>query len=111
MMTQIIFMTRDGRVAYCGSARGLRAYLEQDLSFAPGRTRAENAQPGGGLGGGLERRGGNPADDLLDVMGLVAPSVLVETFKTSRAGEEQRRVLEMLEIPRPRGGRAMTTPR
>ncbi len=83
MMTQIVFLTREGRVAYCGPTAFLGAYLERELKLSE-RVAAGLKLPGafGTSGGGpslsaLARRGANPADELLDAMSVLEPQVCV----------------------------------
>jgi ATP-binding cassette subfamily G (WHITE) protein 2 len=80
MMTQIIFLTREGRVAYCGPTAHLASYIQRSLGD-----------------GSRLAKGANPSDDLLDVMGILEPQVLVDRYRESGAGAAQRTVLALLE--------------
>jgi len=108
MMTQIVFMTKEGRVAYCGPTGGLAAYLVRDIKV-PDRVTAGLKLPGGSSSSRRQAMRGtapvlaeppeansNPADDLLDVMAVLEPQVLVDVWNVSAAGVVQRRVLALL---------------
>ena len=79
MMTQIVFLTNEGRVAYCGPTRGLASYLVSALKLSS------------------SSMGSNPADELLDAMGARSADVLVDCFNKSNEATRQGRVLTMLE--------------
>jgi ABC-type multidrug transport system ATPase subunit len=75
MMTQIVFLTKDGRVAYCGPPRGVRRYLQTDLAaLSPARTLTRSRSPHGRTPGGgpgsSSAAAANPADALLDLMAV-----------------------------------------
>jgi ATP-binding cassette subfamily G (WHITE) protein 2 len=87
MMTQIVFMTREGRVAYCGPTAGLSDYIAVNLredGFANGL-----ASPQTGASS-------NPADELLDVMNVLPPQLLVDRYQESKAHNVQKAVLDVL---------------
>jgi hypothetical protein len=100
MMTQVIFLTRDGRVAYCGATAGLPGYLARELRLgervARGLVLPGAFGRGAGLGPGAPSEAASPCDELLDAMDVLPPQLLVGAFAGSPAGVAQAAVLDML---------------
>lgn len=92
LFTQIVFLTKDGRVAYCGPPKGVLPYLQTNLATlsltptqaaraasrprleARPRTLLAAPQTQGSGGGGSSSAAANPADALLDLMAVRAAS-------------------------------------
>eukprot|EP00615_Pteridomonas_danica_P004254 CAMPEP_0114331156 /NCGR_PEP_ID=MMETSP0101-20121206/2218_1 /TAXON_ID=38822 ORGANISM="Pteridomonas danica, Strain PT" /NCGR_SAMPLE_ID=MMETSP0101 /ASSEMBLY_ACC=CAM_ASM_000211 /LENGTH=777 /DNA_ID=CAMNT_0001461383 /DNA_START=79 /DNA_END=2409 /DNA_ORIENTATION=- len=87
MMTQIVFMTREGRVAYCGPTAGLSDYITTYLRKDGIENGLAIPQPGASS---------NPADELLDIMNVLTPQLLVNTYQHSKEASTQREVLNCL---------------
>lgn len=65
MLTQVVFLTRDGRVAYCGPSRHVKSYLDTELAtYVPKATNEKDKDVSS------SGTASNPADALLDVMAV-----------------------------------------
>jgi len=66
LFTQIVFLAKDGRVAYCGPPRGVMPYLQTELNTLS-VTRALDQD---NSASGSAATAVNPADALLDLMSV-----------------------------------------
>ena len=70
MFTQLVFLTRDGRVAYCGPSRNVRSYLDTELLSSSCGLKGTNNNNDQDLTSSRSEPASNPADALLDVMAV-----------------------------------------
>jgi hypothetical protein len=81
-LTQVIFLTRNGRIAYCGPPEETNAYLTACLSIP--------------VSPELSRK--NPADVFMDAMLLRTPEEFASSFIKSDSGARYLTVLAALEL-------------
>jgi ABC-type multidrug transport system ATPase subunit len=81
LFTQIVFLAKDGRVAYCGPPRGVLPYLQTEL--APSLSVARPPLGKGNGSTGKAATAVNPADALLDLMAVSACAFLFDNFRAS----------------------------
>lgn len=68
LFTQIVFLAKDGRVAYCGPPRGVMPYLQTELNTLSVARAPDN--DGTSTNSGSAATAVNPADALLDLMAV-----------------------------------------
>jgi ABC-type multidrug transport system ATPase subunit/ABC-type multidrug transport system permease subunit len=97
MVSQVIMLTKDGQVGYCGPTSALAAYILEDLAATnttiPSSVLASWPERGGESAALASK---NPADQFLDVMRSHRPRDIADSFAASGIGEAQARVLATL---------------
>ena len=93
MLTQVIFLTSNGQVAYCGPASGLQGYISANIrqkiwSLPASRSERNDFEQNDARS--------NPADIFLDAMTILEPEALVNEFLRSSAGVAQNQALDVL---------------
>ena len=97
MITQVIMLTKDGRVGYCGPTSALGTYISDDLAAVRVREPSPEMAPlSHSAGGAVEQATQNPADLFLDEMRSRQPRDIAGCFQSSRIGETQAGILAAL---------------
>ena len=96
MITQVIMLTKDGRVGYCGPTLLLHDYSRQEIATIRKVTSADETEAFVDYESGLLENAKNPADRFLDEMRTLQPQDIANCFATSEVGQAQAKVLAAL---------------